>query len=1335
MYVSANGFVTLYGPTAEFRAFTLPDSSAPATDIAAFQNDLSPRNSGDIYYKDYGDYVIIQYNNVARRAGDGFATFQIVLNADGTILFYYKDMQGKVDGASVGCQNIDGDKGITVVNSQPYLKNNLAVRITTNSPWLTLSPPFSGSIAPGSFVDLPISLTAYPEFPGTFYGRLNITTDDPDTPQLLVPVNMTVNEGPHVTVGSPNHGNLYVVGGTASITASVNSPYGISRVEFLDGANVVGSFSPPQYNFAFQTLAFGSHAISARAIDNLGAAGISQTLVLDVQHDSNSNGLGDAWEMQAFGNLTQTRDADFDGDGWTNLEEFQAGLNAAQFDDADGDGVGDGAEIKVYHTDPNSTDSDGDGMDDGYETRHHLDPKADDSKIDKDGDGLTNGEEAALGTDPENPDTDGDNTPDGADFWATSKVFAGNRVPERSYIAMELHATAAYPNNLNQFAFYTDGTALNRQESYIGYSVEPSPSATRIAFSGGLPDTTPNGLRLKYGLVVPIGLNDSGKVLGIATGLYEWNPEPNHIYPPGTGTGPYFFPGDPGHFWAAAEYSRTVLWNMGAVSDIVVPNSTALALNNSGEVLLSAIVDNETHAVLWKNGVPGDLGAGNPQGFNNQGVVVGDKNNFAGIWRGAGFERLPDFSFGGSGAFSVNDRQEVAGYSFMPPTYAFRHGCAWRDQEKLDLDAGVNTGSSAVSINNRSQVVGQGSDSRGILWQNNHTVRLSDRIDAINWRFVRPSFINDNGMIVALAEHLQPNGVFNTFNALLVPVDLMVDGNRDGEMSNDNGLVHDRDLTSESRPYRFWLNDDDDTEIDSVSDGDGHTTTSGPSEADKDPVTRFDYSLHKIVSKRNLEDFSRLWIYFGGLHDLIVSGEIRVGLRWKNVTPGTTPAINIYPSADGEGSDSYLKDDAAAQAQITGEYNDAVRDMTNVVQTISTTGTFIFKQDYWNNFSLSQPKKCFLFEGAKEGRGRLEVVLFDKNLNEIGCGGSLWLDLKNIKKMYVRAKGMPLEGIAEPWTNENPAPTEFVLDPNDNDFDPPADEDKTVLIFVHGIHPPNTGPDLAYEQNINAAETLLKRLHHAGFHGRFGFYKWPALNPAGFFTSQSGFEFNQSEYRGFKYGRGLASFAATFPADYQRHIIAHSQGNAVVGAAFQNYGLQARTWIVTQGAIPIGCYDADPTLNAFVYDTLDDAAELGYRGFLGDRVSTRIVNFFNEDDRVTGTIWEINQDLFKPASTLSQLVRVEYWFFKGLRKMHVKRFLGSVQLDDREINDIHESMAMGVQSRTRSIGHGANVHGHVDSTIDLHAEFDYGNEHGSQWERGVQQKALPYYDALLREIR
>jgi hypothetical protein len=110
--------------------------------------------------------------------------------------------------------------------------------------------------------------------------------------------------------------------------------------------------------------------------------------------DRDADGLPDDWETERFGNLSQTGGGDFDGDGLSNLQEYEAGADPTNAD-SDGDGVRDG-------DDPNpatAADSDSDGLPDDWEIYWfgNLDQTA---TGDSDGDGVPNLEERNMGTDP-----------------------------------------------------------------------------------------------------------------------------------------------------------------------------------------------------------------------------------------------------------------------------------------------------------------------------------------------------------------------------------------------------------------------------------------------------------------------------------------------------------------------------------------------------------------------------------------------------------------------------------------------------------------------------------------------------------------------------------------------------------------------------------------------------------------------------------------------------------------------------------------------------------------------------------------------------------------------
>lgn len=85
---------------------------------------------------------------------------------------------------------------------------------------------------------------------------------------------------------------------------------------------------------------------------------------------------------------------DIDGDGLSNREEIELGLDA-EAADTDGDGLDDGDEVELG-TDPLDPDTDGDGLDDGSEVTEQTDPLDPDT----DGDGYLDFDELAEGADP-----------------------------------------------------------------------------------------------------------------------------------------------------------------------------------------------------------------------------------------------------------------------------------------------------------------------------------------------------------------------------------------------------------------------------------------------------------------------------------------------------------------------------------------------------------------------------------------------------------------------------------------------------------------------------------------------------------------------------------------------------------------------------------------------------------------------------------------------------------------------------------------------------------------------------------------------------------------------
>ena len=141
--------------------------------------------------------------------------------------------------------------------------------------------------------------------------------------------------------------------------------------------------------------------------------------------DENGNGIPDEWES-AYGlaGADAAAEADPDGDGRTNLEEYNAGTNPGVVEDylassaesarhvvdtwieSTAGGVWNLVEVwgisSLFLTDTagRAPDADRDGLPDWWESLNGLNPNVADSHLDFDGDGRTNLEEYNAGTNP-----------------------------------------------------------------------------------------------------------------------------------------------------------------------------------------------------------------------------------------------------------------------------------------------------------------------------------------------------------------------------------------------------------------------------------------------------------------------------------------------------------------------------------------------------------------------------------------------------------------------------------------------------------------------------------------------------------------------------------------------------------------------------------------------------------------------------------------------------------------------------------------------------------------------------------------------------------------------
>ncbi|MBN1671303.1 MAG: lamin tail domain-containing protein [Kiritimatiellae bacterium] len=187
----SNGFISFSSTSTAYSNRSLPNTSAPENLLAACWDDLNPSSSGSAYYQlidpdtlvvEFVDFSFYSYRT--RRA-----TFELILKSDGTIIYQYKRID-IADGCTVGIQNQARNDGVQVAYDQSYLQPSMAVRFAPGG-WLTLEPE-TGTTGAGRITPVTVTFDAAGLAAGAFQTTLALSTDDPATPSIQIPVTLNV---------------------------------------------------------------------------------------------------------------------------------------------------------------------------------------------------------------------------------------------------------------------------------------------------------------------------------------------------------------------------------------------------------------------------------------------------------------------------------------------------------------------------------------------------------------------------------------------------------------------------------------------------------------------------------------------------------------------------------------------------------------------------------------------------------------------------------------------------------------------------------------------------------------------------------------------------------------------------------------------------------------------------------------------------------------------------------------------------------------------------------------------------------------------------------------
>jgi hypothetical protein len=376
--VSTEGFL-IFGNwvDAPSNAPVLPSLSAPQNMIGVYWDDLDLRSSfpeldqGKVYSLQIDpDTFIVQYEGVYRfssdpMAGDERLTCQAILKSSGEIILQYK-LVPTTTRYLVGIQNENLDRGLTVAANSTAITDLMAVRIfpPLEDSLLTLSAT-SGMTMTTLTSD--ITMTCDPTgFPfGDYYGLLHVTSNDPDTPIIVVDleieggdeiseIELTGNENPiPFQTTTPKIGNDTKFGLLASSAPAQTKTFTIANAG--GGDLTLGTLTLTGSDFtltqpALTVLGAGVSTTFTVTFPTGLAAGTYTSIMTvpsDDANEANSPFVVEAtkmtpiegWRLENFGEISNTspgnNEGDPDGDGVNNLSEYALGGNPNLGDAAD----------------------------------------------------------------------------------------------------------------------------------------------------------------------------------------------------------------------------------------------------------------------------------------------------------------------------------------------------------------------------------------------------------------------------------------------------------------------------------------------------------------------------------------------------------------------------------------------------------------------------------------------------------------------------------------------------------------------------------------------------------------------------------------------------------------------------------------------------------------------------------------------------------------------------------------------------------------------------------------------------------------------------------------
>ena len=321
--------------TSDYSNQSIPNTSNPNNFIAPFWDDLNTSTAGEVYVQEFSDRLILQYEAVAPYSGTGSYTYQAVLHSSGLVELFYKEMVGNLASSTIGLENADGRDGLKIAYNEPYIQDGHAVRISQEPAKFVQVSPLTGTTTTGSTSALNLSFNSFDLAPGRYTANIDFAHTGTGTTPWTIPAVLEVTNPPtQIAITSPQDGTVFWSDQSLRINVSASDDdFGIERVEFFYDETKLHEDLSPSYYYNWPNPSIGTYALTARAVDPFGTVTISDPVTITVLEDTDSDRMEDGWERTHFDDLSQEALGDYDGDGATNLLEYDRGTDPTDAND------------------------------------------------------------------------------------------------------------------------------------------------------------------------------------------------------------------------------------------------------------------------------------------------------------------------------------------------------------------------------------------------------------------------------------------------------------------------------------------------------------------------------------------------------------------------------------------------------------------------------------------------------------------------------------------------------------------------------------------------------------------------------------------------------------------------------------------------------------------------------------------------------------------------------------------------------------------------------------------------------------------------------------------